>query len=131
MTTAKPDDPLPSLVAYAMVIHHFAKADRLDVLGACLTEMSTTHIVAEEVSKYIDQYPSLTSLTELEWLQILPQDTDEELLAFDRWVTLLGAGDHDLGEASVFAAAETHPFIALTDDHDATTAWRFTAPCGC
>ncbi|MFC6082250.1 hypothetical protein [Sphaerisporangium aureirubrum] len=124
MTTARPDDPLPPLVADAMVILHFAKADRLDVLGACVMEMSTTYIVVEEVTRHVDRYPSLTSPAKLEWLRVLPQDTDEDLLAFDKWVTLLGAGEHDLGEASVFAAAETHRLVVLTDDRDATRVGR-------
>ncbi|MFC7381585.1 hypothetical protein [Sphaerisporangium rhizosphaerae] len=111
-------------MADTMVIHHFAKADRLDVLGACVVEMSTTTIVAAEIGKYIHQYPSLTSLAQLEWLQILPQDTAEGLTAFGRWIELLGAGSYDLGEASVFAAAETHSLVALTDDRDATRVGR-------
>lgn len=51
MTAATPDDPLPPLVVDAMVLHHFAKSDRLDVLGASVSTMSTTHIVATEVDK--------------------------------------------------------------------------------
>lgn len=124
MMMAKPSEPLPPLVADAMVIHHFAKADRLDVLGASVREMSTTHIVATEVDKYCSEYPSLRSIRELEWLTILPQDTDEELVAFDEWTNLLGAGEHDLGEASVFTAAQTHRLLALTDDRDATKVGR-------
>lgn len=34
MTAAASDNSLPSLVVDAMVLHHFAKSDRLDVLGA-------------------------------------------------------------------------------------------------
>ncbi|GGK79387.1 hypothetical protein Sme01_21840 [Sphaerisporangium melleum] len=124
MTMVKLSDPLPSLVADAMVIHHFAKADRLDVLGACVVQMTTTNIVADEIERYVHHYPSLVSLAKLEWLQILPQDTDEELIALHRWAALLGAGAYDLGEASVFAAAETHSMIALTDDRDATRVGR-------
>ncbi|WP_431916841.1 hypothetical protein [Nonomuraea jabiensis] len=124
MTTATPGDRLPPLVADAMVIHHFAKSDRLDVLGASVSELSTTHIVAEEVDKYCHLYPTLRSIRELEWLRILPQDTDAELIAFERWVNLLGAGEHDLGEASVFTAAEIHQLVAITDDRDATKVGR-------
>lgn len=124
MTLASPGEPLPPLVADAMVIHHFAKADRLDVLGASLSRLSTTHIVAREVDKYCNDYPSLRSITDLEWLSILPQDTDEELVVFERWVNLLGAGEHDLGEASVFTAAEIYELVAITDDRDATKVGR-------
>ncbi|MEU7909879.1 hypothetical protein [Microbispora bryophytorum] len=124
MSVAEPSEPLPPLVADAMVIHHFAKADRLDVLGASVSALTTTIIVAREVDKYQNEYPSLRSVTDLEWLNILPQDTDEELVAFQQWIDLLGAGDHDLGEASVFAAAEIHKLVAVTDDHDATKVGR-------
>lgn len=122
--TADAGEPLAALVADAMVLHHFAKADRLDVLGSCVATMSTTYIVAREVDKYSDAYPSLRSVRDLEWLRILPQDTDEELIAFERWVNLLGAGEHDLGEASVFTAAEIHGLTAITDDRDATRVGR-------
>ncbi|MFE3455850.1 hypothetical protein ACFXJ8_43815 [Nonomuraea sp. NPDC059194] len=57
-------------------------------------------------------------------MRILPQDTDEELIAFEQWVGLLGAGEYDLGEASVFTAAETHGLVAITDDRDATKVGR-------
>lgn len=77
-----------------------------------------------EVDKYSAMYPSLRSITDLEWLRILPQDTDEDLIAFGRWVDLLGAGEHHLGEASVFTAAEIHGLVAITDDHDATRVGR-------
>lgn len=107
-----------------MVLHHFAKSDRLDVLGVSVSTMSTTHIVAREVDKYSSEYPSLRSITDLEWLRILPQDTDEELIAFGQWVDVLGAGDHNLGEASVFTAAEIQRLIAITDDRDATKVGR-------
>jgi len=120
VSVAETIEPLPPLVADAMVLIHFAKADRLDVLGTCLSSLSTTRIVAAEVDKYCAEYPSITSISDLEWLAILPQDTLEELLAFERWVQLLGSGEHDLGEASVFAAAEVHELVAITDDRDAT-----------
>ena len=124
MSVAERIEPLPRLVADAMVLHHFAKADRLDVLCTCLSSLSTTRIVATEVDEYCAEYPSITSISDLEWLAILPQDTLEELLAFERWVQRLGSGEHDLGEASVFAAAEVHELVAITDDRDATRVGR-------
>ncbi|GAA0952332.1 hypothetical protein [Nonomuraea longicatena] len=124
MTGSTPAEPLPPLVVDAMMLHHFAKADRLDVLGACVSTLSTTHLVATEVDKYAEAYPSLRSITDLEWLRVLSQDTDEDLLAFAMWVDLLGAGEHNLGEASVFAAAEVHGLVAITDDRDATKVGR-------
>lgn len=124
MTVTAPVGFLPPLVVDAMVLHHFAKSDRLDVLGASVSDMSTTHIVAREIDKYAETYPTLKSIADLEWLRILPQDTDVELIAFDRWVNLLGAGEHNLGEASVFAAAEIHELVAVTDDRDAVRVGR-------
>ncbi|SDG44833.1 hypothetical protein SAMN05421505_104188 [Sinosporangium album] len=57
MSVAGMGEPLPSLIADAMVIHHFAKADRLDVLGANVSRLFTTPIVVREVDKYADEYP--------------------------------------------------------------------------
>lgn len=115
---------LPSLVADTMIIHHFALADRIDVLGACVAAMSTTYVVEDELAKHLPRYPSLSTLSDLEWLTVLPLDTDAELLAFDRWINLLGAGEYDMGEASVFAVAEVRSLVALPDDRDATKVGR-------
>jgi hypothetical protein len=65
MTTARPGAALPPLVADAMVLHHFARADRLDVVGASVSQMATTHIVSREVDKYCNTYPTLRSITDL------------------------------------------------------------------
>jgi predicted nucleic acid-binding protein len=125
VTESKPAGPLPPLVTDTMVLLHFAKADRLDVLGASVTEMSTTLVVVDELGKYSDECPLLRRLTGFEWLQIQPQDSVEELIAFDTWSQLLGtSGDYDKGEASIFAAAQIHGLVALTDDRDATKVGR-------
>ncbi|MGW5156273.1 hypothetical protein ACWEPN_12415 [Nonomuraea wenchangensis] len=125
MIEPKPVGPLPPLVTDTMVLLHFAKADRLDVLGAGVMEMSTTLIVVDELGKYSDECPLLRRLAELEWLQIQPQDSLEELIAFETWSQLLGTSDdYDKGEASIFAAAQVHGLVALTDDRDATKVGR-------
>ncbi|SEG98059.1 Predicted nucleic acid-binding protein, contains PIN domain [Nonomuraea solani] len=125
MTESKPVGPLPPLVTDTMMLLHFAKADRLDVLGASVTEMSTTLVVVDELGKYSNECPLLRRITELEWLHIHPQDSVEELIAFDTWSQLLGTSDdYDKGEASIFAAAQIHGLVALTDDRDATKVGR-------
>ncbi|MBO3746530.1 hypothetical protein J5X84_10680 [Streptosporangiaceae bacterium NEAU-GS5] len=47
-------------MADTMVIHHFALADRIDVLGAYVTQLTTTYVVESEIRRYLRDYPSLT-----------------------------------------------------------------------
>jgi predicted nucleic acid-binding protein len=51
-------------------------------------------------------------------------DTLDELRCFVKWMARLGSGQRDLGEASVFAAAELQHGTAITDDRDATRVAR-------
>lgn len=41
-----------------------------------------------------------------DWLKVAQLDSLEEIKLFAQWVHRLGSGERDLGEASVFAAAE-------------------------
>ena len=47
-------------------------------------------------------------------------ETRAELECFAKWVARVGAGERNLGEASVFAVAELRNGIAVTDDQPAT-----------
>lgn len=51
-------------------------------------------------------------------------DDPAAIVCFTRWVRRLGAGDRNIGEASVFAVAELSDGIALTDDREATRVGR-------
>jgi predicted nucleic acid-binding protein len=109
-----------------MLLRHFALADRIDVLGAYVVdvEFCTTYVVVDEIRRRIPQHPPLAVIDSLEWLRVLSLDTDAEILAFDDWLTRIGADEHNVGEASVFAAAQVRGHIALTDDRDATGVAR-------
>lgn len=69
-------------------------------------------------------------------------DKPAELRCFGTWVRRLGASSRDMGKASVFAAADVHGGIAVTDDRSATrtgrahglavhgTIWLLARACG-
>lgn len=109
-----------------MCLSHFARADRLDVLRELLLERDcwTTSVVQAELRRGAEFYPSLAGAVDLEWLRVAPLDTLEQLSSFVKWANRLGSQERDLGEASVFAAAELLGGIAITDDRDATKVAR-------
>ncbi|SCL19224.1 Predicted nucleic acid-binding protein, contains PIN domain [Micromonospora pallida] len=109
-----------------MCLSQFARTDRLDVLGDLLLgwDCWTTRVVSDELRHGGAQYPELDAISDLDWLAITPFDTDEEILALLKWSSLVGAGDRDQGEASVFALAELRSGVALTDDRRAKQVAR-------
>lgn len=60
----------------------------------------------------------------LDWLVIERLDTLPEIRCFVEWTRRLGAGERDLGEASVFATAQLRQAIALCDDQEAVRVAR-------
>lgn len=132
------------LVFDATVLNHFARADRLDVLANMVIghPCATTPVVLNELRTGAEQHPALGSALELDWMRIIPLDQPTEIRCFATWVRRIGAGARDMGEASVFAAAESHGGIAVTDDKGATqvgrahglsvhgTIWLLAGSCG-
>lgn len=116
----------PTLVFDATVLNHFARADRLDVLATMVIDRpcATTVVVLDELRSGVDLHPELASALELDWLQVFALDQPTDLRCFAEWVRRIGAGARDMGEASVFAAADIHRGIAVTDDRDATRVGR-------
>ncbi|MEV6554702.1 hypothetical protein AB0M22_03200 [Nocardia sp. NPDC051756] len=114
------------LVFDAMCLNHFAQIDRLDVLRDLLVqyECSTTEFVRKELRAGMADHPLLVNALESDWLGVVPLDSIEELILFDQWANRIGAGQRDVGEASIFAAAEILNGIAITDDKDATRVAR-------
>jgi predicted nucleic acid-binding protein len=110
----------------AMCLSHFARAERLDVLRALLIDREcwTTRVVLEEVKQGIAAYPALNDVLAADWLKIAQLDTMDEIRQFALWVNRLGSGERDLGEASVFAAAELRSATAITDDPGAVCVAR-------
>jgi predicted nucleic acid-binding protein len=115
-----------ALVLDAMGLNHFAQIDRLDVLRDLLISdrCLTTYVVMDELRRGVAEHPRLEAALELSWITTCRLDELDELTCFAKWVDRIGAGDRDLGEASVFAVAEIVEGIAITDDQSATRVAR-------
>jgi predicted nucleic acid-binding protein len=114
------------LVFDTTCLSHFARADRLDVLGDLLTgvESLVPHVVREEIRDGSPGYPELLQILNLEWLRVVPLDNLDRLRRFTLWTNRVGAGTRNLGEASVLAVAEELGAVALIDERDATRVGR-------
>jgi predicted nucleic acid-binding protein len=102
----------------AMPLSHFARAERLDVLRDLLVDKEcwTTQVVLEEVRKGVATHLALRDVLAADWIKVARLDTLDEIRLFALWARRLGSGERDLGEASVFAAAELRSATAITDD---------------
>jgi predicted nucleic acid-binding protein len=116
----------PVWVIDAMCPSHFARAERLDVLRDLLIDKEcwTTRVVLEEVKQGVAAYPALNGVLTADWFRVAQLDTLDEIRCFTRWVNRLGSDGRDLGEASVFAAAELRLATAITDDPAAVRVAR-------
>jgi predicted nucleic acid-binding protein len=116
----------PVWVLDAMCLIHFGRADRLDVLRGLLVDKEcwTTQVVIEELNQGAVGHVELTNVASSEWLKIARLDTLDEIRLFALWAGRLGSGERDLGEASVFAAAELRSATAITDDQAAVRVAR-------
>lgn len=114
------------LVFDTTCLAHFAKIDRVDVLGCVLIEdvCTTTEFVRAELRNGARAWPALIRALEAPWLGVDQLDTIQALLTFERWTRRIGAGERDMGEASVFAAAELAGGTAITDDRNASQVAR-------
>ena len=101
----------------AMCLSHFARTQLLDVLRDLLVDKEcwTTRVVLEEVRRGTARYPALNDVLTADWLKIVQLDTLDEIRHFAVWARRLGSTERDLGEASVFAAAELRSATAITD----------------
>jgi len=116
----------PVWVLDAMCLIHFGRADRLDVLRDLLVDKEcwTTQVVLEELNQGAVGHPAFEDVAVSDWLKIAQLDTLNEIRLFALWVGRLGSGERDLGEASVFAAAELRSATAITDDQAAVGVAR-------
>jgi predicted nucleic acid-binding protein len=112
-----------------MCLNHFARVDRLDVLRDLLIgdECWTTYVVLGELRRGVPTHPDLQAAIELEWVRSARLESVAELECFAKWADRIGAGERNLGEASVFAVAELCHGTAITDDQPAT---RVARRCG-
>ncbi|GGT37129.1 hypothetical protein ACFFV7_28020 [Nonomuraea spiralis] len=118
--------PNPVLVFDAMCLNHFARAERLDVLRDLLagTVCLTTHVVREEIRAGVEAYPLLHAVLDADWLGLARLDSLDEIRCFAKWAQRIGSSGRNLGEASVFSAAELSRGIAVTDDREAVAVGR-------
>lgn len=114
------------LVFDTTCLSHFARADRLDVLGNLLagTESFVPHVVREEIRDGSNEYPELTRVLDMEWLRVVALDTLDRLRRFTVWAGRVGAETRNLGEAGVLAVAEELGAVALIDERGATQVGR-------
>lgn len=112
------DSPESALVWDASALHHFARADRVDVLADLLRGRRnvTTRVVVHELQTHGLADPVLAS----GWLEEVRLDELRELTAFVQWSARVGMrNDRNAGEATVLAWAAVHGAIAIIDDHRA------------
>jgi hypothetical protein len=57
-------------------------------------------------------HPPLADVRNADWLEIVACDGLAELRAFAHYVRVLGAGERDIGEASVLAWAEVNEVVS-------------------
>ena len=109
-----------------MELIHFALAERLDVFRDLVLDKEcwTTRVVLAELRRGTPDRPGLGAAVDADWLSIAELDTYAEISCFAVWVRRIGAGERDLGEASVLAAAQLRGGIAITDDREAVRVGR-------
>ncbi|MFB4289049.1 DUF3368 domain-containing protein [Nonomuraea sp. ATR24] len=110
----------------ATCLSHFSRAERLDVLRDLLSGVTclTTHVVREEIRAGCGAHPLLQAVLDADWLGLARLDELDEIKCFVKWVQRIGSEQRNLGEASVFSAAELHHGIAITDDREAVAVGR-------
>ena len=110
-----------TLVFDTTCLSHFARSERLDVLGSLVVDQDcwTTSVVTEELHVGMASHPVLAAALKLDWLSVTQLDSADEIACFGKWIRWVCTGDRDRGEASVFAAAELLGGVAITDDRQA------------
>lgn len=69
-------------------------------------------------------YPTLAEVAAQDWLKVAWLDSLDEITLFTTWARRVGSGERDLGEASVFAVAESRAATAISDDRSAVRVAR-------
>lgn len=120
------DTQQPSLIFDTTALSHFARADRVDVLSDLVVAQFcyTTQVVRQELFRGSVEYRALECALDLDWLDVIQLESMEALACFAKWVRRMGTADRNLGEASVFTAAELHGGTVITDDSDAVRVGR-------
>lgn len=114
------------LVLDSAPLSTFARARQLPMLDRLFEsdERVTTTAVIEELHEGLAAHPELQDAIDLPWLRVENLANLKELRLFAEYARRLGAGMHDIGEATVLAWAEAHGATAFTDDDVAVQIGR-------
>lgn len=117
---------MATLVFDSAPLSCFARAEELVLLEQLTSghERVTTRAVLAELDAGAHDHPLLKTIHALNWLRVEPVDDLPELRCFTEYVRRLGAGAHNIGEATVLAWAEVHAATAFTDDEAAVQIGR-------
>lgn len=115
---------MTALIFNTSPLSHFARAGRLallDRLTAAYRRVVPQAVLGELRAGEL-AHPPLADVGNADWLEIVACDGLAELRAFAHYVRVLGAGERDIGEASVLAWAEVNGGIAVIDERAGTQA---------
>ena len=101
---------MTALVFNTSPLGHFARAGRLAVLDRLTAahRRVVPQAVLDELQAGEPVHPPLADVRNAGWLERVACDGLAELRAFAHYVRVLGAGECDIGEASVLAGAEVN-----------------------
>jgi predicted nucleic acid-binding protein len=113
-----------ALVFNTSPLSHFARAGRLAVLDRLTAghRRVVPQAVLDELQAGEPVHPPLADVRNAGWLERVACNGLAELQAFAHYVRVLGAGERDIGEASVLAWAEVNSGIAVIDERAGTQA---------
>lgn len=106
------------------VLSPFARAKRLDVLEQLTRgrRRVVTRAVLDEIERGRTLHPALGDVAALSWLEPVPVDSLDELVAFTAYLRILGSDARNVGESSILAWAEVRSGVVLVDDQAAVNA---------
>lgn len=118
MSVSRPAPTGRRIVFDTTCLCHFARIDRIDVLGELMKDDACylPDLVAAEIAIGAKERECLRVIPRLDWLVPFDFDTVARLNLLNEWVERLGAGTRDMGEAAVLAAAQEFGAVALIDD---------------
>ena len=109
-------------------LSHFALADWLGVLKAVVGNRTALipDLVAAELRAGSTTDGRIAAVADAKWIEVRALHTDDDLLHFAHFSSLLVKGSRNLGEAAVLALAKSMSATAVIDDRAARKAARDT-----
>lgn len=110
--------PPGTWVTDTVAFTHLARAGHLDLLEKLAPEgvVVVPSDVSDEIEEGRDRYPSIPSITSLEWVTLVVPDHDEEWTLLDVKAQLGGGPKKNIGESAVIAVAKHRGGVAILDD---------------